>query len=495
VTVVVLGPAAADGAGWRVRFAPSPTGALHIGSLRTALFNWLAARATGGTFILRIEDTDQGRYVPGSEQQITDSLRWLGVDWDEGPGVGGPHQPYIQSLRTDTYREHGARLAERGAAYWCTCTPERLAEMRDAQRKAGQPTRYDRRCVTRQAEVAEERAAGMPAVLRQLMPPGESRWDDLIRGEVRFDNADVDDSVLLKSDGFPTYHLANVVDDHLMEVSHVIRAEEWIPSTPKHLALYAAFGWAPPRFAHVPIVLGEDQKKLSKRRGARNVLEYRDLGYLPAALANAMALLGWSSGSEDELFTLPELVERFSIERVNPAPAVFDPKRLDALQGLHVRRLPPDELAELLAPWLPGTTPEQRRALVPLLQERITTLRDAADLAAPLLGEAPWDEGVQFPPKKVDAETAAALLDATIEEASNGALADPVALRERLTAMLDERGVKARDGFRVLYVAVLGKPAGVPVFDAMALLGPDTTLLRLRQARQKLAVPQTEASR
>jgi glutamyl-tRNA synthetase len=486
VTAPVLAPAGFEKGGWRVRFAPSPTGALHIGSLRTALFNWLAARASGGALLLRIEDTDQGRYVPGSEAQILDSLRWLGLDWDEGPEVGGPHEPYIQSLRTDIYKQHGERLVRAGAAYWCTCTPERLDEMRAAQRRAGRPTRYDRRCLIRQDEVERERAAGMSAVLRQRMPDGVTRWDDLIRGEVSFDNADIDDSVLLKSDGFPTYHLAHVVDDHLMEISHVIRAEEWIPSTPKHLALYDAFGWEPPRFAHVPVVLGEDRLKLSKRRGARNVLEYRDLGYLPAALANAMALLGWSSGSEDEVFTLPELVERFSIERVNPAPAIFDPKRLDALQGLHVRRLLPDELADMLEPWLPGTTAEQRRALTPLLQERIVRLSDAADLAAPLLGDAPWGEGVQFPPKKVDTQTAAALLDATIEDVDNGALADVTALRERLTDMLEQRGVKARDGFRVLYIAILGRPVGVPVFDAMAFLGRDVTLQRLRAARRTL---------
>lgn len=480
---------APGGGGWRVRFAPSPTGALHIGSLRTALFNWLAARASGGSFVLRIEDTNQGRYVPGSEAQIVESLRWLGLDWDEGPEVGGPYVPYVQSLRTDTYKESGERLVAAGGAYWCTCTPGRLEEMRAAQRAAGQPTRYDRRCLGRVDEVRAEREAGMPAVLRQRMPDGVSRWDDLIRGEVSFDNADIDDSVLLKSDGFPTYHLAHVVDDHLMEISHVIRAEEWIPSTPKHLALYAAFGWEPPAFAHVPVVLGEDRLKLSKRRGARNVLEYRDLGYLPAALANAMALLGWSSGTEDEVFSLAELAERFSIDRVNPAPAVFDPKRLDALQGLHVRLLGAAELAELLAPWLPGLSSAQRLALVPLLQERIVRLSDAADLAAPLLGELAWPPAdVEFPPKKVDTATAVALLDACVVEVSRGGLGDVVGLRERLTAMLDARGVKARDGFRVLYVAVLGRPAGVPVFDAMAFLGAKATLQRLQTARSTLLV-------
>jgi glutamyl-tRNA synthetase len=472
--------------GWRVRFAPSPTGALHIGSLRTALFNWLAARSNGGAFILRIEDTDQGRYVPGSEAQILESLRWLGLAWDEGPEVDGPHAPYVQSLRTHLYQDHGARLLANGAAYWCTCTPQRLAEMRQAQQRAGKPTRYDRRCLARQDEVELERSQGAPAVLRQRLPDGQVCWDDLIRGEVCFEFADLDDQVLLKSDGFPTYHLANVVDDHLMAVTHAIRAEEWIPSTPKHLALYDAFGWAPPRFAHVPVVLGEDRLKLSKRRGARSVLEYRDLGYLPAALANAMALLGWSSGTEDEVFTLDELAERFSIERVNPAPAVFDPKRLDALQGLHVRRLGADELARLLEPWLSGTSAEQRHALVPLLQERIVKLSDTADLAAPLLGDAPSADDVQFPPKKVDGDTAATLLDTCIDEVARGALDDVVGLRERLTAMLDARGVKARDGFRVLYIAILGRPAGVPVFDAMAFLGPATTLARLRSARARL---------
>jgi glutamyl-tRNA synthetase len=483
-----MSPAEGESRGWRVRFAPSPTGALHIGSLRTALFNWLAARHTGGAFLLRIEDTDQGRHVPGSEEQITESLGWLGLQWDEGPGVDGPYGPYVQSLRTDTFRGHAEQLVERGAAYWCTCAPERLDQMREAQRRAGQPTRYDRRCLSRADEVAGERAEGMPAVLRQLMPPGVSAWDDMIRGPVAFDNADIDDSVLLKSDGFPTYHLANVVDDHLMHISHVVRAEEWIPSTPKHLALYAAFGWEPPRFAHVPVVLGEDRLKLSKRRGARSVLEYRDLGYLPEALANAMALLGWSSGSEDEVFTLDELVARFSVERVNPAPAVFDPKRLDALQGLHVRRLSADELARLLEPWLPGVDMAARLALVPLLQERIVRLADASDLAAPLIGDAPWEPDVQFPPKKVDASTAAALLDACIAAVEGGALDDLVALREKLTAMLDQRGVKARDGFRVLYIAILGRPQGVPVFDAMAFVGAATALARLRHARQQLEV-------
>jgi glutamyl-tRNA synthetase len=470
----------------RTRFGPSPTGPLHFGSVRTALFAWLAARSTGGAFILRIEDTDQDRYLEDSEALIMETLLWLGLNWDEGPEVGGPHGPYVQSQRTEIYREHAARLVELGAAYWCTCTPERLEQMREQQRAAHQPTRYDRRCLTRQAEVAIERAAGAPAVLRQRIEPGRTVWDDVIRGEISFDNADIDDQVLLKSDGFPTYHLAVVVDDHLMEITHVIRSDEWIPSTPKHLGLYKALGWTPPRFAHVPPVLGEDHLKLSKRRGARNVLEYGELGYLAPALVNAMALLGWSSGTEEEVFTPAELVRRFALDRVHDSAAVFDQKRLDSLNGLHIRRLSTEELVEQLEFWLPGTSKETRRKLVPMLQERMVVMRDAQTLAAPLLGDAPWDDDVEFPPRKVDVPTAILLLDAACAAVQNGALGDVTVMRETLTALLDERGVKARDGFRVLYVAILGRPQGVPVFDAMAFIGPEATVQRLRAARARL---------
>ncbi|HSP65216.1 MAG TPA: glutamate--tRNA ligase, partial [Candidatus Deferrimicrobium sp.] len=412
----------------RTRFAPSPTGPLHFGSVRTALFAWLAARHSGGRFVLRIEDTDQERYLEDSEALIMETLLWLGLRWDEGPEVGGPHGPYVQSQRTDTYREHAEVLVERGAAYWCTCSEERLAEMRERQRAARQPTRYDRRCLARQQEVVEERAAGRAAVLRQLIAPGRTTWIDLVRGEISFDNADIDDQVLLKSDGFPTYHLAVVVDDHLMEITHVIRSDEWIPSTPKHLGLYSAFDWAPPSFAHVPPVLGEDRQKLSKRRGARNVLEYGELGYLAPAVVNAMALLGWSSGTEEELFTPPELVERFTLERVNVSAAVFESTRLDSLNGQHIRRLPVEELVELLEFWLPGTSKETRRRLVPLLQERMVLMSDARILAGPLLGDAPWDDDVAFPPRKVDKDTAIVLLDDACGEVEGGGLEDPTAM-------------------------------------------------------------------
>jgi len=470
----------------RTRFAPSPTGFLHLGNVRTALFAWLAARSTGGSFVLRIEDTDQGRYVPESEAAILETLNWLELTWDEGPEVGGPHGPYIQSLRLELYTEHARRLVDSGAAYWCTCAPARLTEMRLEQQRLHEPPRYDRRCLSRQAEVAAERAAGMPAVLRLRMPEGTTEWDDAVHGAIRYENADIDDQVLLKSDGFPTYHLAVVVDDHLMEITHVIRSDEWIPSTPKHLAIYSALGWQPPVFCHVPTVLDEARQKLSKRRGARTVLEYAEEGYLPGAMVNAMALLVWSSGTEQEVFSRDELVAAFTLERIQSSPAVFDARRLDSLNGLHIRRMDPEALVAALEFHLPGTSLDARRQLVPLLRERMVTLHDAGPLAAPLIGPISWDPDVVFPPRKVDAATAQTLLEAAIAEVEAGGLDGLEAMRERLTALLDAREVKARDGFRVLYIAILGAPAGVPVFDAMAFIGPEKSLERLRAARQEL---------
>ncbi len=335
--------------------------------------------------------------------------------------------------------------------------------------------------------MAAERAAGMPAVLRLRMPEGSTEWDDAVHGAIRYENADIDDQVLLKSDGFPTYHLAVVVDDHLMEITHVIRSDEWIPSTPKHLAIYSALGWQPPVFCHVPTVLDEARQKLSKRRGARTVLEYAEEGYLPGAMVNAMALLGWSSGTEQEVFSRDELVAAFTLERIQSSPAVFDARRLDSLNGLHIRRMDPEALVAALEFHLPGTSLDARRQLVPLLRERMVTLHDAGPLAAPLIGPISWDPDVVFPPRKVDAATAQTLLEAAIAEVEAGGLDGLEAMRERLTALLDARGVKARDGFRVLYIAILGAPAGVPVFDAMAFIGPEKSLERLRAARQELA--------
>ena len=337
----------------RVRYAPSPTGDPHVGNIRSALFNWLYARHTGGTFIVRIEDTDQARLVPGSLDAILDALRWLGLDWDEGPGVDAAHGPYVQSERLDLYREHADRLLAEGKAYHCYCTPERLDAVRKERQKARQPTGYDRRC--REPEGAEQarKENPNPPVVRFKMPTeGNITVDDFIRGEVTFDVSLLDDFVLLKSDGYPTYHLANVVDDHLMEITDVMRAEEWLPSAPRHRLLYEAFGYEMPRLIHLPLILGPDRSKLSKRHGAASVLEFREMGYLPDAMVNFLALLGWSLDETSEVFSKDDLVKHFTPERILANPAVFNIEKLDWFNGLYIRGMDDDALADALVPWL-----------------------------------------------------------------------------------------------------------------------------------------------
>ncbi|HIE03586.1 MAG TPA: glutamate--tRNA ligase, partial [Candidatus Latescibacteria bacterium] len=322
----------------RVRFAPSPTGRLHVGSAHTALFNWLFARHHGGAFVLRIEDTDRSRVVEGALEDILEGLRWLGLDWDEGP--------YFQSERVEIYRRHADVLLERGWAYRCFCSPERLERMRREQQARGEPPKYDRRCRDLPPDEVKGRVeAGEPNVIRLKVPlEGETKFVDLIRGEIVFRNSELDDLILLKSDGFPTYHLASVVDDHLMGITHVLRAEEWISSTPKHVLLYEAFGWEPPNFAHLPLILGPDKSKLSKRHGATALLDYRDKGYLPEAMANFLALLGWSPGDGREKLSGEEMIEEFSLEGMGKRGSVFDETKLEWLNGLCIRELPPEQL-------------------------------------------------------------------------------------------------------------------------------------------------------
>jgi glutamyl-tRNA synthetase len=315
----------------RVRYAPSPTGFQHIGGARTALFDYLLARSQGGTFILRIEDTDRSRFVPEALQDIYDTYRWLGLTWDEGPDVGGPKGPYVQSERTAIYRQYAERLVADGRAYRCWCSSERLEQLRASQAGSKGQQGYDRHC--RQLSTAERAAAeasGVKPVIRMMVPAeGSTGISDRLLGEVSWKNADVNpDPVLLKSDGFPTYHLAHVVDDHLMEITDVLRAQEWLPSTPLHVLLFQAFGWELPRFYHLPNVLGKDGQKLSKRHGATSVLEFRRKGYLPDALVNYLALVGWSYDDARELFSLRELESLFDITKLNKAPAVFDYQKL-----------------------------------------------------------------------------------------------------------------------------------------------------------------------
>jgi nondiscriminating glutamyl-tRNA synthetase len=342
----------------RVRFAPSPTGELHVGGLRTALFNYLFARHHGGRFLLRIEDTDRERWVAEAEAGIVDMLAWAGLTPDEGPHLGGDRGPYRQSERLHLYREAAERLLAQGHAYQCYVTPEELEQMRAAQVAAGEFPRYDGRHRNLGAEErARFEAEGRRPVVRMRIPEPEEEVvvDDLVRGRVAFGSGQLDDQVLLKSDGFPTYHLAVVVDDHLMGITHVLRAEEWLPSTPKHLYLFRWLGWEPPRFAHLPLLLNEDRSKMSKRSGDTAAEDYRAKGYLPEALVNFLALLGWSPGDDQELFTLDELVERFSLERVTKAGAVFDLPKLDWMNQVYIGRMDSDALYDALRPFIDRT--------------------------------------------------------------------------------------------------------------------------------------------
>src|SRR5215208_1092291 len=386
----------------RVRYAPSPTGAPHVGNIRTALFTWLLARHSDGTMIVRIEDTDRVRLIPGSYEQILESLRWLGMDWDEGPDVGGPYAPYIQSERLPLYHEAAERLVKQGDAYYCFCTPDRLTELREQQRRAGRPTGYDRRC--RNLDLAEVRARladGEPAVVRFAIPTaGKTVIHDVVRGPSTFDNAKLDDHILLKSDGFPTYHLAATLDDELMQITHVLRGEEWISSAPRHVLFHRAMGVEPPLYAQLPLILGADRKKLSKRNGDAAVSDYREQGYLPEALFNFLGTLGWSLDDKTTLISRDDFIAHFSLDRVGSSPAQWDMKKLDWMNGEYVRDIPDDELlryvTEVLELKLPPEVPRPvdreiiARAL-PELKTRLKRLSDAAALMRPLFPEVVLD--------------------------------------------------------------------------------------------------------
>lgn len=473
----------------RTRFAPSPTGQLHIGSVRTALFSYCLA-GSDGRFLLRIEDTDRERYQPESVPGYLQAMAWLGLRWDEGPDIGGPCSPYVESERLGYYRAAADQLQASGAAYPCFCSRERLEELRAAQRAAGQATRYDGRCRDLDPQlVAERLSSGNPHVVRLRMPPGQSRWDDLVLGPQEFQNEEIDDQVLIKSDGFPTYHLAHAVDDHLMGITHVVRGVEWLPSTPKHLALYAALGWEPPAFAHVPLVLGTDQKKLAKRHGALAVSEYRQMGYLPETLINFLAFLGWSPGTEEEVFSLAQLKDRMSFDRLQPSPAVFDQQRLDYLNGIWIRRLQVPDLAARLAEFLPRARPEQLEPIAAMVQERIRRLDEVPSLVEFAFSEPQPDretlQGGLAPGQAAQfLEMAATVLDG-----------DAVDLVERLREAVAVSGPEdpkaAKHHFKgcmqVLRVAITGQRVSPPLPESISLIGKQAARDRIERAIRELS--------
>ena len=371
----------------RTRFAPSPTGFLHLGGLRTALYNYLFAKKNKGVCFFRLEDTDQTRLVPEALETLLTTLKWCGIEFDENPEVGGPFAPYVQSQRLELYKKYADQLVAEGKAYYCFCTPERLDQLRTLQQKNKQPTKYDRKCLQlTKAEVDAKIKAGEPYVIRFKVPSDRIiSVHDLVRGEVKFNTNEIDDQILLKSDGFPTYHLAHVVDDHLMETTHVIRGEEWLPSTPKHLLLFEAFGWEAPLYAHLSLMLNPDKSKLSKRQGDVAVEDYQKKGYLPEALLNFVALCGWhpGAGSEQEVFDMAGLIENFKLSEVQKAGAVCDLQKARWFNAQYLRKLPQAELAKLIRTHLPeawqSDSDEALLAKVKTVQERIELIGDAPE--------------------------------------------------------------------------------------------------------------------
>ncbi len=478
----------------RTRFAPSPTGAPHVGNIRTALYAWLFARHSGGAFLVRIEDTDQSREKETSIAEILEALSWLGMDIDEGVVAAdgseiGAHGPYTQSKRLEVYQEHAKKLVLARRAFYCFCSEERLSVLRELQRSRKEPPRYDGRCSRLEPDEVERFLShGTPHVVRLLIPAGgETVFQDAVKGEVSIKNETVDSQVLLKSDGFPTYHLASVVDDHLMRITHVIRADEWLPSTPKHVLLYRAFGWAEPVWVHLPVILGTDRTKLSKRHGARSVLEYRK-DYLPDALVNYLALLGWNPKTDQEILSREELIEQFDLAKINKGNPIFDVAKLNWLNGEYLRKLPDEELASLVSASIPTGGRAVAKKAIALVKDRMDTLSDFGPATEFL-----WKDKLEYAaeilvPKESDKRTTLMML----KTASNLALNvhegdwDEGLLRQTFFAYCESNRIPKGELLWPLRVAVTGLERSPDVFGVMDILGRKQTLERVRAAILKM---------
>ena len=488
----------------RVRFAPSPTGHLHLGGLRTALFDWLWARKTGGQFILRIEDTDRKRFEPESLDSLIRGLRWLGLEWDEGPDIGGPFAPYVQSQRQEIYLEKAQELIDRGHAYRCFCTPERLAKLRDEQRQAGLRTGYDRHCrMLSDEERSQREAEGIPSVIRFAVPlEGVTTFKDLVRGDIRVENKQMQDEVLLKADGLPTYHLAAMVDDHLMEITHVLRGEEWLATAPIHKLIVDAFGWDMPALVHLPVILDPSGKgKMSKRKklvAGKEFLalvhEFQDAGYLPDAMFNFLTNVGWNFDPEQEVFSREEAIDGFCLDEINPSAAALPYEKLDWLNGLYIRSLSPAALKVALVPYLSrqlGLSEEELNSdrkldvLIPVIQERLKRLDEGADWldwAYLTSDELSYSDPKLLIGRKMDATQSIAMLRAgalLLDEVEPfDADAIQAAFRERAA----ELEVKAGSFFGPIRGAVSGKKVSPPLFESIVALGRQETLQRIGRA-------------
>jgi glutamyl-tRNA synthetase len=472
----------------RLRIAPSPTGDPHIGTAYQALFDYAFVRQNGGAFVLRIEDTDRARYSESSEQRIFAALRWLGLAWDEGPDIGGPYSPYRQSERLPLYADCAELLVANGRAYYCFCTRERLDAMRKEQEAAKQPPKYDRRCSHLDpAVVAANLRSGIPKVVRLRMPDnGETSFVDVVRGPVSFRNDLQDDPVLLKADGYPTYHLAVVVDDHAMKITHIVRGEEWISSTPKHVVLYEALGWDPPAFIHLPLMRNPDKTKISKRKNNTSIEWYREQGYLPAALLNYLALQGWSMPDGRETFSLDQFIAAFTWDRVVAGGPIFDVQRLDDLNGQYIRMLSAGEFVEALAPFVPPDAEDAIvRAVVPLVQTRINRLSEFPALAGYFFREPVYATETLYE-KKLGPEGSRSLLQQAYEVCTYTGDWNHVTVENEFRALAERAGVKMRQLAEVARVPITGSKAGPPLFESMELLGRDLCLTRMAGALQRM---------
>lgn len=477
----------------KVRFAPSPTGPFHIGGARSALFNWLVARHADGTFLVRIEDTDLKRSTKESEENIKDSLKWLGMNWDEGIDVGGPHGPYRQTERLDLYKKEVQRLLDEGKAYYCYCSAEELEKSRKAQLDAGKTPIYDEHCrhLTEEEKAKCEAEGRKPVVRLKVRKDGVFAFDDMVRGHVEFQAAGVGDFIIMKSDGIPVYNFAVVIDDAFMEVTHVIRAEEHLSNTPRQLAIYEALGYKPPKFGHISLILGEDHKKMSKRHGATSVTEYRNMGYLPEAVVNYLALLGWTPKGEQEIFTEEELIKQFSMKRVSSNDAVFDINKLNWINFQYMKKLDADQLYDLIVPFLvkagyvDAAVSEEKKdwlkKVIWFMKDHIYFAGQAADELRFFFEDMPkiTDENVLAVMKE---ETSGKLLKAFIEDLKALETFDQAEIKKCFNACMKAQGIKGKAAYEPTRIALTGATQGPGMFEMMELFGREKTMDRLEAA-------------
>ncbi|MBU0576222.1 glutamate--tRNA ligase [Patescibacteria group bacterium] len=473
----------------RTRMAPSPTGEYHVGHIATLLKNYAFAKKHGGKFVLRIEDTDRVRYTEGAVDKILQVIRDYGLDWDEGPDKGGPFAPYTQSERLDIYQEKAQELIKKNQAYYCFCSKERLEEVRDQQRANKQPPKYDRHCLNlSQKDVETKLAAGESFVIRLRVPDDKQiKFTDLLRGEITVNSNEVDDQVLVKSDGFPTYHLAVVTDDHLMKISHILRGEEWISSTPKHALLYQAFGWQPPIYAHIPVFLNPDGKgKMSKRKGTVSAQSFLDQGYLPEAMLNFFMILGWAPDDQREILSLDEYVGEFDPENISTKSVVFDFKKLRWMNGVYIRKLNFSQLKQRIKPFLPNDFPKEKLDLIlPLVQERLETLAQLEELTQFFYRDIELDRDTLL--KKTDQETVLEQLDKTQESLSSLTKWSVESVEKAIRSLQEDNNWEKGQYFMMLRLAVTGRKISPPLFETIHALGLEITRERLAKAHQLVA--------